>query len=168
MQMLAGGVFLAIVGIATGELGDVHLSQISLPSLLGLGYLIVFGSLLAFSAYVWLLRNARLSLVATYPYVNPVVAVFLGWAILSEPVTLTTVLAGGVIVVAVALIVSAQRPAHGPSEELPEEAAPGPEPVVADRPKPEPLHLAARGTGSVESIGSDGDEAPDQPDDDAA
>jgi drug/metabolite transporter (DMT)-like permease len=132
MQMLAGGVFLAVVGIATGELGRVHLSQVSLSSVLGLTYLIVFGSLVAFSCYVWLLRNARLSLVATYPYVNPVVAVVLGWAILSEPVTLTTVLAGGVIVVAVALIVSARRPAHRPADDVPAETAPVPGPVVVD------------------------------------
>ncbi len=162
MQMLAGGVFLAIVGVATGELGDVHPSRISLTSLLGLAYLIVFGSLLAFSAYVWLLRNARLSLVATYPYVNPIVAVFLGWAILSEPVTLTTVLAGGVIVVAVALIVSAHRPAHGPAEERPDEAAPGPEPVAAGDTRVDAFQLAAVGTGTDEP------EAPGEPDDDAA
>jgi drug/metabolite transporter (DMT)-like permease len=132
MQMLAGGVFLAIAGVVTGEIGQVHLSRITLSSALGLAYLIVFGSLLAFSAYIWLLRNARLSLVATYPYVNPVVAVFLGWAFLSEPVTGTTLLAGAVIVVAVALIVSAQRPGHHgrASEEVPEELAPGPEPDV--------------------------------------
>ncbi len=116
MQMLAGGALLGIVGVATGEVGRVDLSGITLSSVLGLAYLIVFGSLIAFSCYVWLLRNARLSLVATYPYVNPVVAVFLGWAFLSEPVTLTTLLAGAVIVVAVAIIVSAQRPSHGHEE----------------------------------------------------
>jgi drug/metabolite transporter (DMT)-like permease len=72
-------------------------------------YLIVFGSLVAFTAYVWLLRNARTSLVATYAYVNPVVAVFLGWLILDEPMTSAKVIAGAVIVTGVALIVSAQH-----------------------------------------------------------
>jgi drug/metabolite transporter (DMT)-like permease len=110
MQMLAGGALLAVVGVASGELSDVHLSRISLSSTLGLAYLIVFGSLVAFSAYVWLLRNARISLIATYAYVNPIVAVFLGWAFLSEPIRGVTLLAGAVIVVAVALIVSARRP----------------------------------------------------------
>jgi drug/metabolite transporter (DMT)-like permease len=107
MQMLAGGAVLLVVGAATGELGDLRLSEVSARSLGGLVYLILFGSLLAFSAYVWLLRNARTSLVATYAYVNPVVAVALGWAVLGEAIGVRVLLAGGVIVAAVALIVSA-------------------------------------------------------------
>jgi drug/metabolite transporter (DMT)-like permease len=156
MQMLAGGVLLAIVSVASGELGQVHPSEISLSSVLGLAYLIVFGSLLAFSAYVWLLRNARLSLVATYPYVNPVVAVFLGWAILSEPVTLTTLLAGAVIVVAVAIIVSAQRPAHGhepAASDLPAEAGPAAAPVVPGDDGP-----ANRRVGTLHAVTEDEDD----------
>jgi len=121
MQMLAGGALLLVVGAATGEFGAVHPSKISLASILGLAWLVVFGSLVAFSAYVWLLQNARISLISTYAYVNPVVAVFLGWAILSEPITGTTLLAGAVILAAVALIVSA-RPAI-PKREGPEPAA---------------------------------------------
>ena len=166
MQMLAGGVFLTIVGVASGELGDVHLSQISLKSVLGLAYLIVFGSLIAFSAYVWLLRNANLSLVATYPYVNPVVAVFLGWAILSEPVTLTTVLAGGVIVVAVALIVSSQHSSHGHDEAEPVaadqlgEAEPVPEPVAATTGRTQMRSVAAVRT-SVPDLDDEDEAAPD-------
>jgi drug/metabolite transporter (DMT)-like permease len=108
MQMLGGGVLLAIVGIASGELSDLHPSRIELRSVLGLAYLIVFGSLVAFSAYVWLLQNARISLVSTYAYVNPVVAVFLGWLVLDERVGWVTLVAGAVIVAAVALIVTAQ------------------------------------------------------------
>ncbi len=108
MEMLAGGAFLAVAGLIGGEVGRVHLSGISAESLAGLLYLIVFGSLVAFSAYAWLLSHARLSLVSTYAYVNPVVAVFLGWAILSEPITSRTLLASGVIVTAVALIVAAR------------------------------------------------------------
>jgi len=114
MQMLAAGAMLGVVGVASGELSGFHLSRVSLGSVVALGYLIVFGSLVAFSAYVWLLQNARISLIATYAYVNPVVAVFLGWVFLSEPVTATTALGGAVIVVAVAVIVSARRRAASP------------------------------------------------------
>jgi drug/metabolite transporter (DMT)-like permease len=109
MQMLAGGVALAVFGIAIGEAGDVHPTQFSARSLGGLAFLIVFGSIVAFSAYGWLLRVARTSLVATYAYVNPVVAVWLGWAFLGEGVSARTLLAGGVIVASVALIVSSRR-----------------------------------------------------------
>jgi drug/metabolite transporter (DMT)-like permease len=124
MQMLAGGVLLLVTAAATGEFADVHLAHISPQSWAGLAYLIVFGSLIAFNAYAWLLQNARISLVSTYAYVNPVVAVFLGWAILSEPITWVTLVAGVVIVVAVALIVSAKapKPAAAPPEPV---AAPG-------------------------------------------
>jgi drug/metabolite transporter (DMT)-like permease len=109
LQMLAGGFVLALAGVVAGELGDVHPSEVSLRSLGGLAYLIVFGSIVAFSAYGWLLRVARTSLVATYAYVNPVVAVWLGWAFLGEGVSGRTLLAGGVIVASVALIVSSRR-----------------------------------------------------------
>jgi drug/metabolite transporter (DMT)-like permease len=91
-----------------GEWSRVHPRAISAASLLALGYLILFGSIIAFSAYVWLLRTAPLSIVSTYAYVNPVVAVLLGWAFLGEAISLRTLLAGGVIVAAVALIVSAR------------------------------------------------------------
>jgi len=138
MQMLAGGAMLLIVGAATGELGSVHPSMISLASILGLVWLIVPGSLVAFSAYVWLLQNARISLVSTYAFVNPVVAVFLGWAFLSEPITGTTVLAGVVIVAAVALIVSAraagqERPAPDPGAETLADSGEEPATAVARR-----------------------------------
>nr|MBA3265124.1 EamA family transporter [Nocardioidaceae bacterium] len=72
-------------------------------------YLVVFGSVVAFTAYVWLLQAASISLVATYAYVNPVVAVFLGWLILSEPVTLSIWIGGAVVVAAVAIVVSSER-----------------------------------------------------------
>ena len=107
MQQLVGGALLLLVATLVGELGDVHPEEFSTASILALGYLIVFGSLIAFTSYLWLLRTARTSLVATYAYVTPVVAVFLGWLILDEPVGLRTIVAAAVIVVAVALIVSA-------------------------------------------------------------
>jgi drug/metabolite transporter (DMT)-like permease len=114
MQMLAGGAVLLLVGTVSGELGDLHVTEVSARSAGGLVYLVLFGSLLAFSAYVWLLRNARTSLVATYAYVNPVVAVALGSAVLGETIGVRVLLAGGVIVAAVALIVSAApAPASG-------------------------------------------------------
>lgn len=131
MEMLAGGALLAVMGAATGELGHLHPSKVSGESLLGLAYLVVFGSLVAFSAYVWLLTKARLSLVGTYAYVNPVVAVLLGWLILSEPVTARTLVASGVIVAAVALIVSARGRRRSPAGPAPPPADAGPYPPGA-------------------------------------
>jgi drug/metabolite transporter (DMT)-like permease len=81
-----------------------------MESLLALGYLITIGSWVGYTSYVWLLRNARTSLVSTYAYVNPVVAVFLGWLILDETITLRTFIAGAIVVVGVAIIISTGRP----------------------------------------------------------
>jgi drug/metabolite transporter (DMT)-like permease len=102
MQMLVAGVLLVVVSLAAGEPQGVR--HVSATSVLALGYLVVFGSIIAFSAYAWLLRNARTSLVSTYAYVNPLVAVFLGWAIENEAITARTLLAGAIILAAVALI----------------------------------------------------------------
>jgi drug/metabolite transporter (DMT)-like permease len=122
MEMLAGGVLLAVLGLSLGEAGEV--ADVSFESGLALLYLIVFGSLVAFSAYIWLLRVAPTSLVSTYAYVNPVVAVFLGWAIESEPVGLRTIVAGGMILVAVALIVGSRPAGSRTSTPAPAAAAP--------------------------------------------
>lgn len=108
MQMLCGGAALAVLALATGEAAEVDFGAFSERSLGGLAYLIVFGSIVAFSAYVWLLRTTRTSLVATYAYVNPVVAVVLGYVVLDEAVTARMLLAGGIVVAAVAMIVSAK------------------------------------------------------------
>jgi drug/metabolite transporter (DMT)-like permease len=121
MEMLAGGAFLLLVGIVTGEPSRMDLAAASARSWLALGYLVVFGSLLAFSCYVWLLGNAPTSLVSTYAYVNPVVAVLLGWALLGEPVTPRMLIAGAVILAAVALILSQGR-APAPARAVPLEA----------------------------------------------
>lgn len=110
MEMLCAGAVLTVLGVAGGELGRLDPGAVSLRSLGALLYLITFGSLLAFSAYVWLLRSAAPSVVSTYAYVNPAVAVALGWAVLAEPVTATTLVAGAVIVGSVALIVAPGRP----------------------------------------------------------
>lgn len=109
MEMLIGGALLVVAGLVTGELASLHLDRISLLSILSLLYLIVFGSLIAFSAYVWLLSRVATTAVATYAYVNPLVAVVLGWAFVGEQITGQTVLAGAFIIVAVALILA--RPA---------------------------------------------------------
>jgi drug/metabolite transporter (DMT)-like permease len=104
-QMLLGGAGMLVVGLAIGEAGDVHPSAFSGDSILAFAYLVLIGSLLAFSAYTWLLRNAPVSLVATYAYVNPVIAVFLGWAILDEEITLAVVAGALAIVASVATVV---------------------------------------------------------------
>jgi drug/metabolite transporter (DMT)-like permease len=125
MEMLAGGFLLTLVGLAAGEAGRVRLDAFSTRSVLALAYLIVFGSLLAFSAYVWLLHRAPLPLVATYAYVNPVVAVVLGWLLLDEPITPRMIVAGSIIVVAVALIAGAAPPPVEEDEPEAQRAAAG-------------------------------------------
>jgi drug/metabolite transporter (DMT)-like permease len=115
MEMVAGGALLGVAGIALGELSEFHPSQFSAESLLGLAYLVVFGSWIGFVAYAWLLRNAPTSLASTYAYVNPVIAVFLGWLFLDEVIRTRTLFAAAIIVVAVALIIWARRtPAEAP------------------------------------------------------
>jgi drug/metabolite transporter (DMT)-like permease len=89
---------------------------VSAKSLLAIGYLVVFGSLVAFSAYVWLLRNVRISIVTTYAYVNPLVAVLLGWLILNEHVTSTVFIGGTIIIAAVAIIVAASGERRPPAD----------------------------------------------------
>jgi len=111
-QMAAGGVVLIVVALGTGELAHVDPAAISVRSLVAFGYLVLFGSLVAYSAYTWLLQNASVSLVSTYAFVNPVVAVVLGALILAEPITPTIVLGAAVIVVAVAFIVVRQNAAR--------------------------------------------------------
>lgn len=109
MELLTGGGLLLVAAAATGEFGRFDPSTISTGSIVAVVYLIVFGSILAFTAYVWLLRVASTSLVSTYAYVNPVVALFLGWAFLAEPITGRTLISGLVIIAAVVLIVSGGR-----------------------------------------------------------
>jgi len=106
-EMWTGGMIMLVVGTLSGE--RFHLAAYSGRTFLAWGYLVVFGSMVAFSAYVWLLANAPISLVATYAYVNPVVAVVLGALILDEPVTSAVLVGGGVIVAAVAIVITAER-----------------------------------------------------------
>jgi drug/metabolite transporter (DMT)-like permease len=114
MQMLSAGVLLGIAGLATGEAADVSADSFSVKPVIAVVYLILIGSIVAFSAYAWLLKNVRISIVATYAFVNPVVAVALGTIFLSEPLRWTTITAGAAIVVAVVLIVTARGPAEKP------------------------------------------------------
>jgi drug/metabolite transporter (DMT)-like permease len=106
-EMLIGGGALTVLGFVSGE--GFHPSTYSVRSWAAWVYLVLFGSVVAFSAYVWLLQSAAVSLAATYAYVNPLVAVFLGWLILAEPVTTATLVGGAVVVGSVAAIVGAER-----------------------------------------------------------
>jgi drug/metabolite transporter (DMT)-like permease len=108
-EMLWAGLLFGILSILTGELGRLHWQHVSATSIVALAYLIVFGSLIGFSAYVWLLRSAPLSLVSTYAYVNPVVAVILGAVFIGEALNGRTLIAGGIILAGVALIVVARN-----------------------------------------------------------
>lgn len=112
-EMVFGGMFQIGIGAIRGE----HLLPTSAPfdAWFAWSYLVVFGSVVAFTSYVWLLSNAPISLVATYTFVNPVVAVFLGWLILSEPVTVPILVGGAIVVVAVAIVVTSER-RPGPAE----------------------------------------------------
>jgi drug/metabolite transporter (DMT)-like permease len=106
MQMLSGGLVLTLVGTIKGEWTTFNVADVSANSWFALIYLIIFGSLISFTAYSWLLKNAPPAKVATYAYVNPVVAVFLGWLIAGESFT-TQMLVGAVVIVgSVALITS--------------------------------------------------------------
>ncbi len=105
LQMLFGGIFVTLSGVLLGEVGTVQRAEISTASAVAVGYLVVFGSLAGFTAYTWLLRHAPVSTVATYAYINPVIAVLLGWALLSEDVTAPILAGATVIVASVAFVV---------------------------------------------------------------
>ena len=120
MEMVAGGLLLGIVGLALGEAGHTHLNAVSGSSLFAFAYLIVFGSLVAYSSYIWLLHHVSATAVSTYAYVNPLVAVMLGAVVLGEPITGLTVVAGLMIIVAVALILSSRVRVPGAAAEPPE------------------------------------------------
>jgi drug/metabolite transporter (DMT)-like permease len=117
MEMLAGGAGLLLLGTLTGEWGRLDLEAVSTRSLLGLGYLIIFGALVGFAAYTWLLRVAPTALVSTYAYVNPLVAILLGNLLAQEPLTARVLIAAGIILGAVALI-TLNQPAKKKAEPL--------------------------------------------------
>jgi drug/metabolite transporter (DMT)-like permease len=101
MPLLTGSAMLLISALATGEFASLNVAAVTAKSLLGLGYLIVFGSIVAFTAYTWLLERCSATLIATHTYVNPIVAVLLGWMLAGEPVSSRIVVAGAFVVVSV-------------------------------------------------------------------
>jgi len=108
--MLAAGALLSVAGLATGETRGIHADSFSTKPVIAFVYLVLVGSLTAFSAYAWLLKNVRISVVSTYAFVNPVVALALGTVFLNEKIGWSTLAAGTAIVVAVVLIVTARAP----------------------------------------------------------
>lgn len=109
MEMLGGGALLVVVGGLTREFSHLDLHAVSRASAIGLGYLIVFGSLLGFTSYIWLLDKVSPARLGTYAYVNPIVAVLLGWAIAGETLSVRTGVAAAIVICAVALITTARR-----------------------------------------------------------
>src|SRR5919197_5171117 len=116
--MLCASVMLGVAGLAFGEARQVHADAFAAKPVIAWTYLVLVGSLIAFSAYAWLLKNVRISVVATYAFVNPVVAVALGTLFLGETIGWTTIVAGGAIVTAVVLIVTAKQRYPEGDEEL--------------------------------------------------
>jgi drug/metabolite transporter (DMT)-like permease len=111
IEMLTAGAALTLSGFAAGEAGQLRISALSTDSLAGSAYLVVFGSIVAYTAFVWLLDNASVSLVATYAYITPVVAVALGWAVLDETITLPIAL-GALLVIGSVAATPADDPSH--------------------------------------------------------
>jgi drug/metabolite transporter (DMT)-like permease len=140
MQMLCGAVLLAVAGAAMGEVGRVHPAAISAGSLAAFGFLVVFGSLVAFTAYGWLLKSSAPSVVvSTYAYVNPGVAVLLGWLFAGEAVSGRELAAGAVILASVGMLVLARPATQHDVEPLPETVEPYlREKETQDQPLPSP------------------------------
>jgi drug/metabolite transporter (DMT)-like permease len=138
LQMLLGGLVLTLMATVTGELASFDPAAVTRDSFIAFAYLTVIGSLLAFTVYGWMLRVAPLPLVATYAYVNPVVAVILGWLVLGETIDVRTVVAGAVIIFAVALIVTARGRMQRPEPVRPGDRVPviGPAPGSVPAPTP--------------------------------
>jgi drug/metabolite transporter (DMT)-like permease len=108
-QMLCGGMLLFFAGLATGELRRLHPSSISMLSLASFIYLVIIGAVVGYTAYIWLLRHCEPAKVATYAYVNPIVAVLLGALFAGETLTMRTLIAAGLIIGSVALVITAQQ-----------------------------------------------------------
>jgi len=129
MQMLCGGALLLLVGTVLGNWSRLDLANISMRSVLAVLYLIVFGALIGYTAYIWLLGVVTPARVSTYAYVNPVVAVLLGWLLGGEELTTRTLLAAAVIIAAVVFITTSRRspaPAPATSEARSEPVVPCP------------------------------------------
>jgi len=109
-QMGLGGIIAVAMGLARGEGVPLRVGVLPASTWVAFGYLVVVGSMVAYTAYAWLLQNAPISLTSTYAYVNPAVAVVLGAVILSEPVTGVVLIGGGLAILGVALVVTAEPP----------------------------------------------------------
>lgn len=129
-QMVCGSVALAFAALVRGEFAAFHPSAVSTRSWLAFTYLVLVGSLVGFSAFVWLMKHSTPARVSTYAYVNPIVAVFLGWLLLDEPVSGRTFCAAAVIVVAVAIVTTQKGRGQRPP---PAEPARAPEPCPVRR-----------------------------------
>jgi drug/metabolite transporter (DMT)-like permease len=119
MEMIAGGMLLLGAGLVIGEWQAVHLSAVSLRSVAAFAYLVVFGSIVAFNAFTYLLEVETPSRVSTYAYVNPVVAVILGWLLGGEPLAARTIVGAGVIVGAVAMVTAGRAAGSRDAEPAP-------------------------------------------------
>ncbi len=108
-QMLCGGALLLLAGVVTGELPQFHPGSISISSLASFVYLVIIGAVVGYTAYIWLLRHCEPTKVATYAYVNPIVAVLLGAVFAGETLTMRTLIAAGLIIGSVALVITAQQ-----------------------------------------------------------
>ena len=118
LQMLGGGAVLGLAALVHGDFAQLDLGAVSARSWTAFAYLIIFGSLVGFSTFVWLMKHSTPARVSTYAYVNPIVAVFLGWLVLHEPVTSRTLVASVVIVAAVVIITvqKTKTPMAAPSQ----------------------------------------------------
>ncbi|HEX9962252.1 MAG TPA: EamA family transporter [Pyrinomonadaceae bacterium] len=125
MQMISGGAVLLLVSLLAGEWSKFNIAEVSANSWFGLIYLIIFGSLIGFTAYSWLLKNAQPAMVATYAYVNPVIAVFLGWLVAGESFTAQMLVGAGVIVGSVMLITSQNDDREEPEASYSDKGAAG-------------------------------------------
>jgi drug/metabolite transporter (DMT)-like permease len=136
LQMIVGGAILTLIGLGSGEAAAFSWARISARSAVAFVYLTFIGSLVAFTAYSWLLKHSTPARISTYAYVNPVIAVFLGWAVAGERLTTRMGWAAVVIVLGVIIITTRRTPALSPvakEKEVETAAAPG-----RDDPGPEP------------------------------
>lgn len=156
MEMLAGGLILTLAGLASGEWARLDIASVSLLSLLALAYLILFGAIIGFSAYVWLLQVTTPARVSTYAYVNPTVAFILGWLLAGEEITPRTLLAGAIIVASVVIIITRgirARPSAPPvpqaSPESPQHQTGGPDRVPTPQPNRDQPRPCGRTTSAA-------------------
>ncbi len=140
-EMLSGGVLIGLLALVHGDWGQIDPAEVSFKSGASLIYLAMFGSVVAFSAYVWILRVSTPARVATYAYVNPVVALFLGWALAGEEITSRTIIAAGIILGAVFIITMYRNRKPGSAVLEPLETVENPE--ITEK-------LSVRATGPIQ------------------